>query len=116
MHMYFVSMSLRVVCVASLFWVRGWWVVIPVLGSIFLPWFAVMIGNAKASGGEQAVNSYAPLTIEGAPAEELPADPDVLVVDVDPVRRSGEGAQDSPVTDPNRHDDPTHARKDDGNG
>lgn len=90
MHMYFISMSLRVVCVASLFWVRGWWVVIPVLGSIFLPWFAVMIGNAKANGGEESVSTYAPPQIEQAPAEEQPADPGLLIVDVDPVRRTSD--------------------------
>src|SRR5690554_4860116 len=51
MRMYFIAMSLRVACVASLFWVRGWWVLLAAAGAVLLPWFAVMVGNAVAHGG-----------------------------------------------------------------
>lgn len=94
MRMYFTAMVLRVVCVTSLFWVRGWWVVIPVLGAIFLPWFAVMVGNAVAHGGEQKLDAPDPLQITGADAAE-PGSVDegaatLLVFDVDPVRRKSD--------------------------
>lgn len=87
MRMYFVAMALRVACVASLFWLRGWWISIAVIGSIVLPWFAVMVGNAVAHGGEEDVSSLEPLQVEGS---TVAADDstDLLVVDVDPVRRS----------------------------
>lgn len=92
MRMYFIAMTLRLACVLSLFWVSGWWIVIPVVGAIGLPWFAVMVGNAVAHGGEQEVAAPDPLeltTTEPA-AGAGPADegPQLLVVDVDPVRRS----------------------------
>jgi hypothetical protein len=43
---YTVMMSVRVVCIVSLLWVPGWWMVIPAAGAIFLPYFAVVIANA----------------------------------------------------------------------
>lgn len=92
MRMYFIAMTLRLACVLSLFWVSGWWVVLPVFGAIALPWFAVMVGNAVAYGGEQSVSAPDPLElVSGEPvaaAEEPGAAEDLLVVDVDPVRRS----------------------------
>lgn len=93
MRMYFIAMTLRLICVLSLFWVRGWWITIPVIGAIFLPWFAVMVGNAVAYGGEQAPDAPEPLKIESA--ERVVADDvsdgdesTLLVVDVEPVRRA----------------------------
>ncbi|WP_243062971.1 DUF3099 domain-containing protein [Humibacter sp. RRB41] len=43
---YTVMMSIRVLCIVSLIWVRGWWLLIPAAGAIFLPYFAVVIANA----------------------------------------------------------------------
>lgn len=89
MRMYFIAMSLRVLCVVSLFWVRGWWIVIPVIGSVVFPWFAVMIGNAVQHGGEEQHDVPEPLKLEGTPADVATDDSaDLLIVDVDPVRRS----------------------------
>lgn len=92
MRMYFVAMSLRVVCVGSLFWLRGWWVTIAIVGAIVLPWFAVMVGNAVAHGGEGDVESLDPLPIEGQTHTETAETPNLFVVDVDPVRRSTDTA------------------------
>lgn len=93
-RMYFIAMTLRVVCVVSLFWVQGWWVLVPVLGAIFFPWFAVMIGNAVAYGGEQKLDAPEPRQLTGG---TLPVDEDdaadhsnLLIVDVDPVRRASD--------------------------
>ena len=43
---YTIMMSIRVLCLISLIWVRGWWLVIPAAGAIFLPYFAVVVANA----------------------------------------------------------------------
>lgn len=106
MRMYFIAMSLRVACVASLFWVRGWWVLLAAAGAVFLPWFAVMVGNAVAHNGGEAPDAPAPLQIEGAAADEDPegtAGP-LIVVDVEPERRArpseGSPQADSPGTAP----------------
>ncbi|MFA5606407.1 MAG: DUF3099 domain-containing protein [Leucobacter sp.] len=92
MRMYFLAMSLRVVCVVSLFWVRGWWVLLVAAGAVFLPWFAVMIGNAVAHGGETAPETPAPLQLEGAPRPECDTSESstdsVIIVDVEPTRRA----------------------------
>ncbi|PRI12010.1 DUF3099 domain-containing protein [Leucobacter massiliensis] len=91
MRMYFIAMSLRVVCVASLFWVRGWWVLLAAAGAVILPWFAVMVGNAVAHNGGEAPEAPAPAELEGSPAPRDEAeDParSLIVMEVDPERRA----------------------------
>lgn len=94
-RMYYISMGLRVPCVLSLFWVHGWWVLLSAAGAIILPWFAVMIGNAVAHGGGEDVDAPEPLQLEALPvADDADGDSNrpqaqpVIVVDVDPQRRS----------------------------
>lgn len=90
MRMYFIAMSLRVLCVVSLFWVRGWWVLAVAAGAILLPWFAVLVGNAVAHGGEETPDAPDPLQLRAGEAEIVTesAASTLLVVDVDPERRS----------------------------
>ncbi|QBE47585.1 DUF3099 domain-containing protein [Leucobacter triazinivorans] len=88
MRMYFIAMSLRVACVASLFWVRGWWVLLAAAGAVILPWFAVMVGNAVAHNGGEAPDAPAPLQIEGAADEPTSDAGTLIVVDVEPERRT----------------------------
>jgi hypothetical protein len=90
MRLYFIAMSLRVACVASLFWVRGWWVLLAAAGAVLLPWFAVMVGNAVAHGGGDAPDAPAPLQLEGGAGAETdgPGAESLIVIDVDPERRA----------------------------
>ena len=43
---YTIAMAIRVGCIILCIVVPGWWVVIPVLGAVFLPYFAVLIANS----------------------------------------------------------------------
>lgn len=52
---YGITMGIRVVCVILCLFVHGWWLVIPVLGAIVLPYFAVVIANAKGAGNAAEV-------------------------------------------------------------
>lgn len=45
MMKYSLAMGIRVVCIVSILFVRDWWLLIPALGAIFLPYFAVVIAN-----------------------------------------------------------------------
>lgn len=99
MRMYFIAMTLRVACVVSLFWVRGWWVLLVAAGAILLPWFAVLVGNAVAHGGEEAPDAPDPLQLVGgdaASSDETPSTT-LLVVDVDPERRATDTASRPPA-------------------
>ena len=42
---YSVAMGIRVLCIISVLFVPGWWRIIPVIGAVFLPYFAVVIAN-----------------------------------------------------------------------
>lgn len=46
---YLIAMAIRVVCIILCIVVPGWWVLIPVLGAVFLPYFAVLIANSTTS-------------------------------------------------------------------
>ncbi|MGJ0204561.1 DUF3099 domain-containing protein [Leucobacter sp. gxy201] len=94
MRMYYVAMVLRVLCVISLFWVRGWWVLLVGIAVAVLPWFAVMVGNAVAHGGEVEPDAPEPLQLQAstAPAPREDAAETLIVVDVEPARRGGPAA------------------------
>lgn len=47
---YGIMMGIRVLCVLACLWVRGWWLLIPAIGAIFLPYFAVVVANAVQVG------------------------------------------------------------------
>lgn len=92
-RIYYIAMSLRVVCVLSLFWVRGWGIAIALAGAALLPWFAVMVGNAAANGGGEAPEAPEPLALDAPPEPTSKSDDpagDVIIVDVDPERRSSQ--------------------------
>lgn len=42
---YSLAMGIRMVCIVALLFVDGWWLLVPALGAIFLPYFAVVIAN-----------------------------------------------------------------------
>ena len=44
---YSIAMAIRLLCIVSLIFVRGWWMLIPAIGAVFLPYFAVVIANAR---------------------------------------------------------------------
>ena len=52
---YAVAQGIRVLCIVAVFFVHGWWVLIPAAGAVFLPYFAVVAANNVRHGGSTAV-------------------------------------------------------------
>lgn len=48
MRKYALTMGIRMVCIVALLFVPGWWLLIPALGAVFLPYVAVVIANATS--------------------------------------------------------------------
>ncbi|MGV8857135.1 DUF3099 domain-containing protein [Rhodoglobus sp.] len=46
---YSIAMAIRVVCVLLCVFVRGWWLVLPILGAVVLPYIAVVLANVNSS-------------------------------------------------------------------
>lgn len=44
---YSIAMGIRVVCVILCVFVRGWWLVLPLLGAVVLPYVAVVLANVS---------------------------------------------------------------------
>jgi hypothetical protein len=65
---YAVAMGIRMVCLILVFVVDGWFKVLPVIGAVFLPWFAVVIAN-----GSDHAEVHSDSLIDFAPRGELDA-------------------------------------------
>ncbi|WP_285116650.1 DUF3099 domain-containing protein [Leifsonia sp. fls2-241-R2A-40a] len=52
---YSVAMSIRVVCLIVAVIVPGWWAAVPLIGAIFLPYFAVVIANVSVDPRREEV-------------------------------------------------------------
>ena len=39
-------MAVRLVCIGLCFVVQGWWLLLPALGAVFLPYVAVVVANS----------------------------------------------------------------------
>lgn len=77
MRMYFATMTLRVLCIISLFWVRGPWIILVAIGAIVLPYVAVLIANAVSHVGGEAHETPTPLELTSSEAGEATAQDDV---------------------------------------
>jgi len=58
---YSIAMGIRVICVLLCVVVRGWWLVLPVLGAVVLPYVAVVLANVttRRSGVVSAPGQFA---------------------------------------------------------
>ena len=52
---YSIAMGIRFVCVILCFFAQGWWLVLPVIGAVVLPYVAVVVANARMSGTATSV-------------------------------------------------------------
>ncbi|CAN5499947.1 hypothetical protein BH10ACT6_BH10ACT6_06990 [soil metagenome] len=43
---YAMMQAIRVVCIIACLFVTGWWILIPAVGAIFLPYVAVVVANS----------------------------------------------------------------------
>lgn len=46
---YSVAMGVRLVCIGACFVTPGWWLLIPAIGAVVLPYFAVVVANTVAA-------------------------------------------------------------------
>lgn len=42
---YAIAMGIRVLCVIACFFVHGWWLLVPIIGAVVLPYVAVVLAN-----------------------------------------------------------------------
>lgn len=60
MKQYTIAMSVRMVCVICCFFAQGWWLLLPVLGAIILPYFAVVAANTIDSTASKSTKIVPP--------------------------------------------------------
>lgn len=82
MRQYALTMGIRMVCLALIFVVDGWFKIIPVVGAVVLPWVAVMIAN----GGADTIHQETVELLDEAPlyavtGGQYPTDDDVSPTD-----------------------------------
>lgn len=52
---YAVAQGIRVICIVLVVVIHNWWALIPAVGAVFLPYFAVVAANNVKHGGSTAV-------------------------------------------------------------
>jgi hypothetical protein len=52
---YSVAQGVRVLCIVAVLFVPGWWRIVPIIGAVFLPYFAVVIANVSSGQRTAAV-------------------------------------------------------------
>lgn len=52
---YAIAQGIRVLCIVAVFFVHGWWMLIPAAGAVFLPYFAVVAANNVRPGSSAEV-------------------------------------------------------------
>jgi hypothetical protein len=45
---YTLAMGIRMLCVLSMLFLKGWWLLLPAIGAVVLPYFAVVIANVPS--------------------------------------------------------------------
>lgn len=48
---YGIAMGIRVLCIIACFFVQGWWLLLPVIGAVVLPYIAVVVANVGTNDG-----------------------------------------------------------------
>lgn len=76
------------VCVASLLFVRGWWIILVIIGGVFLPYLAVVFANQPNYRATQGPEKPEQEALEGAATKISPTDIPLFVVDDPDSRRA----------------------------
>ncbi|WP_141918491.1 DUF3099 domain-containing protein [Klugiella xanthotipulae] len=77
---YSVMMGIRFACIIAIPFMHGWWMVVPILGAVFMPYFAVVIANVSGVGKRATPESPVDLSLESA-AIPLADTPPIIIVD-----------------------------------
>jgi hypothetical protein len=52
---YSITMGIRIVCIIVCFLVPGYWIIIPAIGAVVLPYIAVVLANVSGGGTQNLV-------------------------------------------------------------
>ncbi len=64
---YAIAMGIRVLCLIACVFVRDWWLLVPALGAVVLPYVAVVLGNV---GARRRRTVMTPATLELPPGKD----------------------------------------------
>lgn len=76
---YSITMGIRLLCIIACFLVPGYWIIIPAIGAVFLPYVAVVLANMTNSRtGPVLRPDEFPLSLtqHSKPAEQSPSHPE----------------------------------------
>ncbi len=72
---YSIAMGIRTLCVVSLLFVQGWWILVMVAAALVLPYLAVVIANTQSRGAVQAMAERPYAALPPAPRPGPPSEP-----------------------------------------
>ena len=69
---YGIAMGIRVACIIACFFVQGWWLLVPIIGAVVLPYVAVVLANVGSNDGGEVLRPGAIVPVRSN--EPLPSD------------------------------------------
>ena len=104
MKVYFIMMSIRMASVMSLIWLRGWWILIAVIGGVVLPYLAVVFANQPKYTDLAPPMRPDPLQLTGQYSTDDATAAQLIVIDDPADRRRAQAASppadDVPIVEP----------------
>jgi predicted tellurium resistance membrane protein TerC len=67
---YGVAMGIRVLCIIACFFLQGWWLLVPIVGAVVLPYIAVVLANVRTGTGGTVERPGSLLPVRGQDADE----------------------------------------------
>ena len=67
---YTIAMGIRTVCIILCFFVQGWWLLVPIVGAVVLPYIAVVLANVGSGSPRGSV--LRPGALVRAPGTDSP--------------------------------------------
>lgn len=58
MKVYSLYMLIRMICIGLCFVVPGWFIVLPILGAVLIPYLAVVLANSKTKGSSDVESPH----------------------------------------------------------
>lgn len=65
MVQYGIAMAIRIACIVLCLFVSGWWLVLPILGALVLPYIAVVLANVGPKDTNHVLRPGSVLSLRG---------------------------------------------------
>jgi hypothetical protein len=67
---YVIAMTIRVICIVLCLFVHGWWLLLPIIGAVAIPYVAVVLANVGSRPSGEVLRPGALMPVRGETTRE----------------------------------------------